>query len=508
MNNPNIIDYIIRRKWLFIVLSGFLLVVFILFNYSFLSITVTGNTSGEEITYKIVNQDSEKVTTKQTNDNNITKLVKKGSYQITVTQDSGGGFSVIKTSGFLQKTSSSIALQPERKREFVGYNPEACMSYRAVLVSYGCTSLVDSLAVHEPARGEQATFTKKNPYKQLGIVEGIIQTNKGPVGLFFEENINHVKQHFLHLYDNNYKPVSTVTASALNGDDFYRIKSIKDGFVIYNRSFTEVFYYSSFDSKPLKVNVSSPDNDDLEPVAFNVNNQGVFAVLFSSAQSTDKRIKTEDIKNTFVITNREGSSRKLSFDGHKVGRFVLCEASYICMLNDDVLEVYEFSEDDLSYKFKVINARSVENFNGMTILTTDSSLLRFNAQEKSASIDYNFGDYESCGVAAAHESNYVACVRQQNGRKAALAMQTGEENTDNIDKKALELSKVPEIDILSVYKQKIIIVPDVGDVVYVEELDMFDYDPVARKEAAAAINQRIRDLDISQENYTIINILD
>ena len=490
-------------------ITAFVVVIVVMLwsRYSILTVTVQGsNNSSGEITYQILRQADKNTITKKTSASSITKLVRKGDYEVTVSQGENHHFMVAKAKGFLRRTKQEATLTPERSRQFVGNNPDACMSYGPTLISYACISATNTIAVHVAATEKQPTYTLKNPHKIKGTVEDIIETRQGTIGLFRHTRDEEIHRHLLYLLDDTYRPIHEQEATNLNKEEFYNLVVYKDGFVAYNQPLTEAHYYESLTTPPKKVTLTSP-GENLKPVTASVGHNGKIAVLFSSVQDNAGGRNTKNIKNTFAFTDQNGTV-SAELDGKEIGQFTLCETNYLCLLSGGWLEVYELKQDKLAYQFKVSGVHTTYNVAGSTIALRDNDVLRLDTQNRRAVIDYTFGPYKPCGAQPASPTTYLLCVQQENEDSSALLINTDQPDKSSIDKKVAELLRLPEVKDISPYKQFIFVSPEAGRVVLNPQSGYFEYDPAQRRKASEAINQKVEELKIDRSIYKIINTLD
>lgn len=497
-------DFVWRHKVGLAVLTVIILVLAFWSRYGFLTVNVSGNQGNGELTYTLLHQTDSNTTTITTSSTSIRRLVPRGKYEVFVSQNDNHSFSVTASKGFLRGTTVSATLKPERSREFVGHNPDPCMHYRQVLVSFTCGASSDTIALHVPASGKTPTYTRKNPLAVDGTIEGIIETNQGTVALMQLPLDEQYTEHALFMLNDAYVPVKKRDLPGLKGDSLYAIRAYQNGFVVYGRPYSEVYYFESFDANPQTVNINRPEDNSLEPVGLKVSSDGAIGVLFSNHQSDSDETARGAIRNHLLIVNKQGS-RSMTLNGNEFSQFTFCGKASLCLINGGWLEVYKLGEKKLDLSFRVSGVKSLVGLGTEVLAVRDNIVLRINVDEQSMSVDYSLGDYIYCGAETTSSNRYLLCVFNKRRKSSALLVDTAQANADSLDKKVSRLLDLEEVKDVSVYKQSIFISPELGEVVFNPDTGFFDYDPQVEARVAGTIQQKIAEIGFDRNKYTIHN---
>lgn len=505
MEEPNKIIGFLQRRWLLIAgLAVFLIVAFVLYNLSFITIEVSGSTLNKEISYSLLNQNNKSLSIARKKPSSFTKFVPRGDYQILVRQDGQSGFAVTKTKGFLRKTVVSISLKPQIKRRFVGNGPGACMSYvSGVLYSYSCSGS-DTAKAHLPATGVQPSYNS-NVSLDIGQVEGIVNTDTEVVALAHsvDEEGGELGPHTAYVLGAGFTPTIKKSLNDLDIDAKYSILASGKGFIVYDESFSDIKYYGSISDSPKSLNLGRPSDLTQRPLAISASDSSVLAEYSNKAdaqeESTGKGVGKA--KSTLLLY-KAGRSSEIHFK-KQFESIALCGTNKLCLLDIYLhrLFVYEAnSKPKLLYTIENINSIKAAGKN--ILLVRDKSIIDFDVDKQSGHEIYSSNNYSFCGLQKDKDS-YLLCAAI-NGQSMVLRLDPTTQNDDSIDEKIGQIAKLGEIDDLSIYGNYVYIFPDYGELIYSSDAGGYVYNPVVKDEILPRINQAIKDSGIDRSKYTIV----
>ena len=482
-----------------IIFLVFIFAFFLLWNTTYVQISVTNPVGGGNYIYQIVDQKSGKAVEVKSQATSIKKRLTKGDYSVLVKQAATSYFTIIKTNGFLKTSSLSARLSQEKSRRFVGDNPNSCMAYIVnVLVSYSCTDLFENINIHQPASASTPTYVIKNPDTSgtNGYVQGIAQTSHETVALIKTPADSDIDGGYSLLdLGANLIVASQRALTNLNLATNYSLIAYKDGFLIYDQDLSRAYYYSSLASNPVSINLASPNNSALTASYLAVKDN---LILTAYVTGTDtKNAQTE------IIINDSGKNSHYNF-GSAFSSAVPCDNQTLCGVDSSGLVVYDLTAKKPKQLYNLLGVSTVLNSSkGILVLTKDGVLNLVPAQH-SGFLEYSFGDYKFNNIQSGNNS-YVLNLTNPIGKKVALLINQTPDDTDQIDKKVLDLQKSNEISDSSVYGQYIFISPNLGPLIYNNSLQSYDYDPTIKAGVNSQINQAIDKAGINRSTYQIIN---
>lgn len=444
----------IKNKYIWITtIAAVVITVILLLNWiinsSFIEVNITNGGSGS-YKYSFLNQASNKNTEVITNNSQIKQLLPTNSYNFTVQQNYNSYFTVVKTDNFLANTYIENNLLPENKREFVGNNPSECMSYvNNVLVSFGCNDLLANALVHIPATSTIPTYTTTTRgMGPAGYYEGILTTNEGSFSLsHIPISSENGQTHLINMLGNNFTSTSTINITVLNPELRYKATNYKTGFIAYNQNFSEIQYFPSIKNQATNIAGVIPDSS-YNPISLDVNNE---TIMTSYAKDN----------SSFIYFNRQGNINSIQVS-KPYNNVLYCGDVYLCMVNNKILDIYQLTDNQLSYLYSVNNVDGLVNINKQLMIVNEFGVVKFNITSKDGYLVYSFGGYKyNSLVSTTNNQQFVLNLTNPKGNKVALLVNPSEVNNDNIDKKVAELQNNPNVKTVSIYKNYITIVPNI-----------------------------------------------
>jgi len=491
----------IKKRLIMIgVAMALLLTVWWLYGHSYVTIKLDHPPGSGQITYRLVNQTSNKTTIITTSSAKVTKLVPRASYEITVSQAEQSSFTVIKTKPFLLKITVDSNLAPQPARRFVGYNPEGCMYYLdTILYSYNCIGAT-SRTTHVPATATTPTYNLKDIGGSFGSVEGIVNTSGGLVALFQSNSTPHIA----YLLTDTVKASQGVALKDLDPNKVYKLASYQKGFIVYDSTFRDIRYYESVHATPQAISITRPTDKSQQPQFLSTSNDSIAAAYSDKANFQENSDPTAigKVKDD-VFLYKDGKTKEFTFDA-QYSAVTPCGLDKLCLVEavSKHLSVY-----DVSIKLKLIYA--VDGVNGVQeagqnlLAVRQNDILNLDVNSNGGSVAYTFDSYRYCGLQNDGD-NYLLCVTDSNAKNIVLHLTPLVADTDAIDKKVAELQKMPEVTTVSAYGSYIFISPAAGSLVYDQATSSFGYNPAIVKAANAKIDAKITSLGIDRSKYTII----
>lgn len=479
--------------------------IYLFSQYGFLQLKLPENTNNQTIQYKILDQDGNEIYSKSTTSVSTKKLVKKGKYQVSVSQNNKNSYSVLDTAGFLQTTTSEPELKAENSRMFVGNNPNFCMQYEnEILYSSYCTE-PGGLMAHLPA-------TSKVPTTAQAEMEGAYLPSKGLISLNDNDNILITEEEdasvSLYNIDSSLSVNNQRLLNDISSDEVGGIMNYTSGFIVYSPALSELKYFESPTSTPKRKTILL-EKETKNPVQISVLDKEIGVLFNDTTEGGDDDFDNDNPSDPAVSSN--GKSAFVIYDGggsyvfdklYTTGGF--CGSSKLCLFANGAMDMYDISGEKAEYLFSIKNALKALPYKGDIIIATDSGVLALdeNSLEGSKQITYPTSRY--CGINLA-KSGYVLCRLDKKDNKAALYIDTSKPDPDSIEKKIDKLLDDPNISSVSAYKNFIYISPNLGELVYNAQTNGYDYPQDLVNSVNKKIDGLINKTGIDTSVYTVIN---
>ncbi len=499
----------ILTKWKLI--AGVVLIILIiigLYNYGYIAISVSGGDSHGEFTYQILNQSTNKTEEIKKGPTSITRLVGRDSYQILVKQNNLSGMVVVNSSWFFSKTTVQIELKPQLGSEFVGNNPGPCLYYMYDIL-YSDECLGGSLTKHVPSTARQPTYnTLASP--EIGDIEGIIDTGAGYLALIkhtyyvnSESWTNEPNYYTAYLLGPGLSIKAKASLKDLNIDDSYSIQAYGDGFVAYNKDYTDIKYYSSITSSPETIKIDRPSNNKQKPQAISVQGKNILIEYSTKAGvSPDSDVRGVGEADVAIYLYSNGSTKKFSFNRH-FNTIALCGTDKMCLLDTDKSELLVYTTSpNPKLLYKINSVSSMVQQGSKQYLKIKSSVVDFDYDTQRGFEVYANNDFEIYNMTQQGGGGLISIGN--NGVINALAL-TGSNNNSTSPDTLLKLRSIPEIKLVSIYKDRVFIVPELGEVKWINKDNGFGYDKAAQAATINTINKKIDALNIRDKYKITIN---
>lgn len=497
-----------------------------LFNHSFMELTIDAANGSTAVTIK--DQKSHTSTTLNSESPKIKRLIGRGNYEVLVSNKEKSYITVIKTSGFLRKTTIAATLFPEKQRKFIGDNPSSCAYLvTTILQSLACGDKLEKMQIHVPSTALVPTYITKIPTPSInGFLEDIINTREGAIVLI-KGGGNGSEQdakHFAFNINGDGTIYNGVALGDLPGTVSYEYLAYQDGFIAYDKINKNAAYFQTRLSPPKKVDIPKPKNDTLGLEAVRVLGNSMMFVYsdtpfggylgeFMSSETSEKvqpdstqraGKKTKAISEVVLVNGSD--MRRLSLD-ITPSDITYCATNKMCVLQNGILTVYEVSGNEKVRLFELSGILGINSGASGFRVVKKEGVVNLDLTKQQGFLEYSLADYTYCGIKTT-SNGYLVCVVNNKGERAALYLDPTAPNSDSIDKKVADLLKLPEIKSISAYNYTIFISPNLGEIIYDQQQQINTYDPAVIKAVNAKINQEINRLGISRSTYKIVNPFD
>lgn len=493
--------------------------------YSFVQIDVT-NTSGET-SFKLTNDNRE--ITGSTTTQTTKKLINKGSYQLTVNSGDRSYFQKVSTPGFFQTTKINAKLMGESARYFIGKSPGTCLYHQqdTSLISWQCGGTLQSAKLHVPQINKTSAYNDSlaNDVEHINI-QGVVQIS-GKSYVFTQIFDEHSSQHGLYPIDKNgsIDQVNFREIGGLNPEKKYGITQYKQGVLVYGLDGSDFQYFNNLESPSEKINITQPNLKEISfygvAVAgnsiivlnnkhYNQEQQGQLFINPSTSVLSKKYLESSDegtrnentpinYSEVVVFENNMEKKYKLDFPASQAR---ICGESFLCVVGDEKLKIYKISGSELDLIEQIDNVKQIEGNNKEFYVVTSKGILNYDTSKLTGYYLYTFGDYTYCGFLKSYNSNYkpMVCV-SKNGKSSLLEFSTG--TNDNIDKKISGLNNQMEVQSSSVYKNNILIVPKINNMIFNRNLSSYTYDPQEVVNKKTKILDYLKSVGIDSSRYEI-----
>ncbi len=496
-----------RTKRIFLLIIGVLLLLWLVvwvFTHSFLEITVANNKPGD-ITYEIKDQaDGRTVAYADTNKTSFKKILKRGNYQVSVTQKGPGQVAAVHQTNIFTKTRLNLVLKEEVSRTFIGDRPGYCMQYaEEVLISDNCGGRYEDMKTHIPATEALPTHTLNDEDGLKATNEGFLTTPEGNFLLVLQPiSEDDTYRHILYRINRSKEKASALSQRTdlveLNPAITYSVRSYGTGFIAYDSSFSQVFYYSGIGARGTELKLGAA-NKSLAGQSITSSSRGV-AVTRSNIGTLDKKSLKEPATEVALLSG--DNIRHLSFK-KQYNSALPCGTSKICALSGNVLDIYNIEKEKPRLLYSLADVLAI-NDNGNSLgIVTSYGLLDFDPEKREGSYLYSFGGYsfQTLGVA---DKAFILGLSTQKSREAALLISAG--TSDDIDKKVLEIEGLPEVNSVSAYKNFVFLTPNLGEPTYNPDTG-FGFEPAVRASVNDSIGNAIKKIGLDTNTYKVINVI-
>lgn len=481
-------------------------------NHAYIEIKVLTN-DVDKVTVELVDQKSLKSSFHELTPGTAKRiLTTKGEKEVFAQNNGSSGLTVSKTGGFLNTERVELSLRPEKLRKFIGDNPEPCTQLVGErLFSYECSGNLSSIKLHYPATLDEPTFVKEvvgvdDPVTILGTMSDGKNLLVVSRGVNYGDDEAQSYSYFVSVISADGTIVSEGVIDALDSKKQYVASEFGDGLLLLDDS--ESSGISIDPSLKVKKDIKRAVAKDgtLAFKSFQSDGQNIVSLFTDEEESLEKDPHSSDTKSSGkseIVVQNGGSELHISMN-ELFQKVVLCGKNKLCGLDNKRVRVFDISEKGAVYQYQITGALDILSSDSGVALFRNKGVVDFDTTQKSGSVDYDTGGYESCG-AKLSSSSYLVCLINSRQDKSALYINRGAVNADSIDKKVLDVLDNKDIKTLSIYGQFVYITPELGEPQYIASLREYGFSSQARQAAAQSIQNSISKAGIDTSVYKIIN---
>jgi hypothetical protein len=444
-----------------------------------------------------------------TSGGSVRRVVKKGSYDVTVRRANTSFVKAVKTRGFFGTTAVTGTLVKERSRSFVGNKPLSCYQYVINrLYSYDCGRTFASTVEHLPATDKAPTIARRiATNNEAGVVEGTIATKEGSLALVRSSTDDDAEEdrasssggHLLYLLGDNFKVLKRVPVGELDQNASYQMRAVENGFIVYKSDFSHTLFFSDTGAKPIKIGAPKPKNTALKLLDVDVKSNSA-AFLFG----TDPNREAKKFSSELILTRGSETIRKTNKRGYQ--SILFCEQK-LCANDGTQLDVFDISGSKLRQTLSVGGVTDSMRSPEGTLLIRHGNIVRFNTDSGTGFVEFPItSDYTYSGIKPTADGYIVVLDKRSSNQRVALKLLQPTEDTDQIDAKISRLEQLRAINAVSVYGKYIYISANYGALQPINNGE-YGYDPTVKAAADAEIEKTVRELGLNTLGYKIINNL-
>lgn len=525
----------LKRKIIILLTFGFVSAVgYWLSGFSFISVTATDILPNESFQYQISSGKDLSTTTSKSS--SLKKLVRKGSYVVSVKQGTKNAFSSASTNGLFRTTQLELKLGSEKQVSFIGDNPLTCMQYRNVLFSYLCNGSAEKVQAHIPANEKSASKIQKlNMDSVFGYrIVGDVQLGGTPYLFGVLELDGGTELSLIELGSTPGQATSGTVVRLPNefpaGTDGFIIEAFRSGFLVYSPTGkVAMFYDAIFDQDPENIELPESNDNSLSNVySFDFRDDKTLATITNvnvveapnvAYKPSVPNISPEEIHDEEVFEDEdshEGKARVivkgLSFSTEiNLNRIPdqvrFCGDSMVCVLIQGELEIYDIKQDTPKLLAKLPGVTQIEPLEDRLLLVLSGGVAEYNTATLQGYYHYYFGEYAYCGLTV-HSGQLLVCVENELNESrvsSVLTLDTTQNKLDDIDKQVLKISKLSQIKSLAVYNNLIHVSADYGELTTNPLTGDLGYSSSVIKSVNETILKEIQEAGIDAAKYKVIN---
>lgn len=431
--------------------------------------------------------------------------VKKSNYEILAANQEGSFLGLVKTNGFLNRSDVEIELVQENDGTFIATNPSNCGYYTTVFVSYDCFSSTETLNSHKKATSENPSYTiSNNRNRDIGTISNIVSIKDKKYTLVQNNNTLQIGRNSLYevVTDENGDYLNFIkNMSSLNSSVIYKVVSYKDGFIAYNDTLSDIYYYSGIDREAQYM--ESGISRSFEAYTNGYVSVNEDTILYSKNNLGDiKSLESSTVLSRKTIDGSFNTSESIP----AITEPVECAKSRICGLSKNTLYVYDFNENNLKKLYEINDVSDfVTRKNNTVTVLKNNSLYELNINSKTGHRIYSYSGFE--GYSLLKDKDTLILYLRSSGLSSAIKIDFGKTRKTSIYPLLEKLSESSLVSSYSVYDNTIYVLPSLGDVVYLEKEGYFGYPQKTIDEAKAKIDVLVLDSGISTQDYKLIYLL-
>ena len=493
------------------------LIINYLYNHSFISITVN-NPSGSEITYTILNQRNNQSTEIKTKKTTIKKYVSRSQYEIKVGENSRNSWNEIDSGSFLSTKNVPVTLEKERDRTFIGSSPAGCMTRAEILLSTDCDGPLSALKRHIPGTNETPPFVLEGVEGLDNNPEYVAATKQGTIafvsvsetGEFDEaDEGSPVPQYYIAKLQNDGQKATEVREITIDPTpNRHTVLPYKEGFIIYDNNFSNFYYLANFNAQPKKITLPKTDSG---LAIKQVSTSDSYITVSYSNYEENKNNSTpslqKGIKSQVYLLDENGVIKSYSFNTYW-NKAIACGTEKLCLLSiadkRNQVNIYDITSNKARYLYSVNNAKDIFTSGSILKVINENSVLSIDVDKRVGAVDYTFKKSAFCGFTTnPQDKDYVLCITDVAGKNNAVLIKSSSSVTVSIDDIVNGLIEKSYIDTIIPDRNRLYIVPNYGNLVFVEGSG-FTNDPEVVKDIDLKIRNDLAETKLKESGYTLI----
>lgn len=448
----------------------------------------------------------------ETSDLSFSQLLPSGSYQVNVQSinDETGYTKVVKTGNFFSETTVTPELFDQKPRSFIADNPLECKELlKEVLVSYPCSGQLENMTLHVPATKDTPTYSKTiKDYLNSKIeefVEPSIETIEAVVNKIDHlqvltysrragENIHNLYK--VSIEGNQIKPTYERSISSIPDHTQFTGIVKDDKLYLYDRFFRNVYTGDDFESLE-KINDEDlivPDKD------FFLNNRQAsnnnYLSIFEKAPSSSTDTVDDLISKVIITSDGKDKSRTINT---QIVRSDFC-GDYVCTLSS----TGEFYLLDKNLNTLLSNVGVVDYTLGKdsVVIASENNIWQINLGNLSGPLLFSSSEIKITDLSTT-QGKIIATVETSYKNYALELDSSGP--LPFIDKNLMDILSGDNNDIenISIYRNFIYIVPDLGSKVLNTTSGRLEYSESAKNSARKSISSSLEQSGINNTDYQI-----
>lgn len=489
------------RKHLVIILTVLTLAVifYVIFTYSFISFTVeTKGTS--PLTIKLIEQKSGKETTIETSDKTVKRFVKRGGYEVFAFQDNATGMVVTRATGFLRTTNTQIKMAPENAREIIGENPSPCLELiQTTLISFSCSGSFQNAEIHKPAVGSQPTYLIRRPENPDYEMRSTVTTKNGTFVLFNAISPDGIPSYLITKINSSLDITEEYLLDTLDTEKEYSMSTYKDGFLVYDDSFNEFYYYTDLTQQPQVIEISRPENPEYVPVFISTTRSSIVLSYITSQEETIDEEFDAKFGTSEVVVYANESEKRYIFEG-AITYATTCAKALLCTRKGERMIVYNVQQSTPEKVYEISSVQDIVDSDNEVLIIHRLGVIKLNPEKASGHVIYAFEESEYCGLNFV-SSGFIACVQTGQDR-LAVQVNTSRAVGNVADRTYRKIKQLPGVNDVSMYKNTLYITPE-APFIYNPLTDANEPDLIALKDNYEQIQAGLAGLGSELEGYTI-----
>lgn len=440
------------------------------------------------------------------------KLLRRGTYQVTVSNGGRQYFAVVKIGGFFRTTSIKATLNAQKARSFVAQDPLPCVyTTSRLFLSSPCGASLDDVKQHVPSNKARPTYTKPLTNSLEGFLEGRVE-EEGLSLVLVKTDSGH---NLYRLNDDGslslYKRLADLDSSR-----FYSVTDGSKGFVAFNNFNGEIVIFNDIKNlsgnkqmvpatnKELPLYTASLQDDKLllgyfdEPsLPSNFKFESALTVHSEEVDSPESNgvIEIRQNDKSFSVTTEFGHISALGF----------CGNDFVCALGDEG-DLAIYSHDNGFNKHGVVRGIVDFSFEKESLLVGLSNyIVSFDPATMRGEVVYQTPDsYSICGI---DHSAYgiLVCIESSDGKQFVLALNLDQEDTNGIDRIIAGLRHNGAIESIVAQGKFVHYSPKLGEPTFQEDIQELGYGLQEINDAISKADSAIKESGLIALGYTVVN---